>query len=484
MAPLRRAGLACASLVILLAGCTGTPRQDTAHIDGLITARGGQVPAWQATEADAARVSEMLREPLTLQRAVDLAFLRNPQIRATYAEIGIAQADLLEASRPRNPRVGYVSLEERGSGASQVTRSVSLGFADLLLLPSRARMARAEMERSRERVGSALLGLEAQVKTAWFEHVGALQVAEMRRAVSAAAAASAEFAQRLRDAGNLPEKQLALEVAAATEARVAASRARADAVRSRASLAGLLGVSLRESWEVPKQLPALPPSAVAQDDLRGPTDASRVGIERQREIVDNALATRLDVSAARREVDVFSGALGLTRRWRWLGDVEVGYERESETDGARLRGPSLAVEVPIFNQNQSGVLRAQSELEAAQARLSALELSVSNDVAAGLDRLESAREIAEAYRTALIPQRETIVARTQEEANYMLAGTFELIQARREEFDAYQEYLEAVRDYWTARTELRRLAGGALPGDEMQPESTVGVDAVLEGAQP
>jgi cobalt-zinc-cadmium efflux system outer membrane protein len=474
MAPLQRAGLACASLVILLAGCAGTPRRDTARIDELITARGGSIPTWSATDADAARVSELLREPLTLQRAVDLAFLRNAQIRATYAEIGIAEADLLEASRPRNPRIGYVSLEEQGSGAKQITRSISLGFADLLLLPSRARLARGEMERSRELVGSALLELEAQVKTAWFEHVGALQVAEMRRAVSEAAAASSEYAQRLRDAGNLPAKALALEMAAATEARVAASRARAEAVRTRATLAGLLGVSLRESWQVPKQLPA-PLAAMT---------ARPAGGDWQQKIVDGALATRLDVSAARREVDTLSGALGLTRRWRWLGDIEVGYERESETDGARLRGPSLAIELPIFNQNQSGVLRARSELEAAQARLSALELSVRNDVAAGLDHLASASEIAEAYRTALIPQRETIVARTQEEANYMLAGTFELIQARREEFDAYQEYLEAVRDYWTARTELRRLAGGALPGDEMQPESTVGVDAVLEGAQP
>jgi cobalt-zinc-cadmium efflux system outer membrane protein len=467
MASLRRAGLACVGLAILLAGCAGAPRPDTARIDELITARGGQVPAWSATDADAARVSEMLREPLTLERAVDLAFLRNPRIRATYAEIGVAEADLLQASRPGNPRLGYVSLEEKGSGASQITRSVSLGFADLLLLPSRARLARAELERSRELVGAALLELEAQVQAGWFRHVSALQVAEMRQLASEAAAASAEFAQKLRDAGNLPAKELALEVAAATEARVAASRARAEVVKSRAALAGLLGVSLRESWQVVRQLPAPPASEVQQDGL-----------------ADEALKTRLDVAAARREIEVLSGALGLTRRWRWLGEVRVGYERESETSGARLRGPSLDVELPIFNQNQSGVVRAEAELEAAQARLSTLELSVRNEVAAGLDRLEAAREIAEAYRTSLIPQREAIVARTQEETNYMLAGTFELIQASREEFDAYQEYLEAVRDYWTERTELRRLAGGALPGDEMQTESTVGVDTVFQGVQP
>lgn len=461
-------GLACASLGVLLAGCAGVPPQrGTAEIDKLIAARGGAVPAWPDRQPAQTGASEALREPLTLGRAVELAFVRNPQIRATYAELGVAESDVLAASRPRNPRLGYVSLDEQGSGASQITRSVSLGFTDLLLLPARTRLADAELHRSRERIGAALLELESQVQTAWFEYVTAQQVAQMRETVAVAAETSAKFAQRLRDAGNLPAKALALELAAATEARVAASRSRADAVRARAALAGLLGVSLRESWDVPKTLPAPLAEKIAEEG-----------------VAERALQTRLDVSAARREVDVLSGALGLTRRWRWLGNVEVGYERESETDGSRLRGPSLSVEVPVFNQNRASVLRAQSRLEAARARLESLELGVRNEVAAGLDRLETTQAIAEAYRTALVPQREAIVARTQEEANYMLVGTFELIQARRAEFDAYQEYLEAVRDYWTARVDLRRAVGGALPGDETPHRDTIGTSPQLLRGQP
>jgi outer membrane protein, heavy metal efflux system len=461
-------GLACASLGVLLAGCAGAPPQrGTAEVDKLIAARGGTTPDWPAPERDTAEVSERLRDPLTLEGAVELAFLRNPQIRATYAELGIAESEVLHASRPRNPRIGYVSLDPEGGGASQITRSVSLGFADLLLLPARTRLARAELERARERIGADLLDLESHVETAWFEYVTAQQVTQMREVVASSADASAKFAQRLHDAGTLPAKALVLELAAATEARVAASRARADSIRARAALAGLLGVSLRESWEVPKALPAPLAAKIPEEG-----------------VVERALETRLDVSAARREVHVLSGALGLTRRWRWLGGVDVGYVHESETDGSRLRGPSLSVEVPIFDQNQSSVLRAQSQLEASRARLQSLELSVRNDVAVGLDRLETTHEIAEAYRTALVPQREAIVARTQEEANYMLVGTFELLQARRAEFDAYQEYLEAVRDCWAARIDLRRAVGGALPGDEQLPDSTLGIDAVLEGAQP
>ena len=47
----------------------------------------------------------------------------------------------------------------------------------------------------------------------------------------------------------------------------------------------------------------------------------------------------------------------------------------------------------------------------------------------------------------------------------MLVGVFELLQARRAQLDASQAYLEAVRDYWIARSELKRAVGGKLPDE-------------------
>ena len=47
----------------------------------------------------------------------------------------------------------------------------------------------------------------------------------------------------------------------------------------------------------------------------------------------------------------------------------------------------------------------------------------------------------------------------------MLADAFEALQAKREQYDAYGEYIEAVRDYWLARVALRLALGGALPDD-------------------
>jgi cobalt-zinc-cadmium efflux system outer membrane protein len=491
-------GLAVLASAAVLSGCATVPPQRGAEgVNALVTARGERGVTWPAErgagpESQQSAGSEQLAGgvmpetgPLSRADAVRYAFMHNPRVQQLYAELGIASANVLEAGRFANPRFGYVSLAPEGGGLSQITRSVSLDFTNALLLPSRARLARGEFERTRELVADALLALATRVEAAWYAAVSARQVAELRELAASAGEASGEMARRLYEAGNVSPKALALEQATSTEQRVAAARAKADAVRARTALAEAMGVSARHGWAVPARLPA-----IANDSSNDPgndTAGDKRAVTGEAALVKQAQTLRLDLSAARHAVATSEDLARVTRRWRWVGDVEGGYEWESDTDGSRLRGPSLSLGLPIFNQNQGGVLRADARAEAARARLAEMETRVRNDVARGLDRMAAAREVARAYRTALLPQHEAVVNRTQEEHNYMLVGVFELLQAKRAQLDAYQAYLEAVRDYWVARAELRRAVGGNLPGDESIGTSdplTPGFDELLAPPSP
>jgi hypothetical protein len=53
------------------------------------------------------------------------------------------------------------------------------------------------------------------------------------------------------------------------------------------------------------------------------------------------------------------------------------------------------------------------------------------------------------------------------------------VQAKLAEYDAYQAYLEAVRDYWLARVELARAVGQRLPSDAGIGERTPSVQDIL-----
>ncbi len=115
----------------------------------------------------------------------------------------------------------------------------------------------------------------------------------------------------------------------------------------------------------------------------------------------------------------------------------------------------------------------------ALARLREAELGIENTIRTNANAVRAHGEAVGIYRNSLIPQRETVLARSQQEQNFMLIGVFELIQAKAKEYDAYQGYLEAVRDYWQARVELTRSVGERLPSDKSKKENTPSVEDIL-----
>jgi cobalt-zinc-cadmium efflux system outer membrane protein len=441
--------IAVVTAVLGVTGCAVAPLQEATEATTERLQARADVPLAWPPDGTPAEAAPELREPLTLPAALALAFTRNPDIRRQYARLGIAHGDLRDAARISNPKLTLEWLSPSGGGRDQETQGISASFADLLLLPARRRLSAAEFRRVELAVGAALVSLARDVEMAWFEQVGALQVAAMRSAVAEAAAQETALASRYFEAGNISPLQLDRQRTTAARAQVDALRARSDAAASRARLANLLALSEAGNWRTVDRLDAPPESTFSAEDL-----AAR------------ALSQRLDLASVREEAAMLEDSLGVTRAWRLLGSTNVGYERERETDGSTLRGPTLSLELPIFNQGQGDVARAEARLLDARARTDALTLGVKNDVTAGTRRLALARDVSERYRLEWLPAASSAVEHQQARFNYMLVGAFDLIQAKRDQYDAWQGYFESVRDYWIARAALRAATGGSLPGDD------------------
>lgn len=455
---------------VSLNGCTSlAPRASDQDINALLTARQGPTVAWSAANQPAAErqaIDQWLAAPMTAESAVRVAMLRSPRLQQEYARLGLARAEVLEAVQIGNPRLSLSRQTlDPGAGVNRVA-GLSLPLADLLVLPMRARLARAEYERAQLEIAGAVLGVAAEVEAAWYRYVGAQQVADLRAAVADGADASAELAQRFFDAGNISELQLKQEQAAASEARIDAVAARAEAGRARLALNTLIGLSGDEAeWATSDRLPV----PVDSEDDPG-------------QLADLARTSNLELLAARQQADILADALGITRRLGWLGSSEIGYEREEDASGERLRGPTLDLELPIFNQGQAKVARAEALLAEARARVALAELGIDNAIRLGAQEVHALRQVVAIHRDALIPQRERIVEHSQQEQNFMLIGVFELIQAKVREYDAYEGYLVAVRDYWLARVELMRAVGQRLPSDASIGERTPSVREILTPA--
>jgi cobalt-zinc-cadmium efflux system outer membrane protein len=78
-------------------------------------------------------------------------------------------------------------------------------------------------------------------------------------------------------------------------------------------------------------------------------------------------------------------------------------------------------------------------------------------------RLEGAEDRARYSRDVVLPLRERIVRETQLQYNAMQVGVFELLRAREQQIQAAISYVDALLDYWLARTALEQLLSGRMP---------------------
>jgi cobalt-zinc-cadmium efflux system outer membrane protein len=436
------------------AGCASTsPRPAFEQVSKLVEERGSKPLHWdQGTPADAqvkAHVRDLLRGTLTPEGAVEVALLRNQGLVATYEELGIGQADLVQAGLLRNPTFGARVRFPTGTGFTDTEFSVAEDFLGIFTLPLRKRLAATQLDASKARVGSAVLDLTAEVRGAFVGLQAAQATAKVRQLVFDAQQAAAELRRRQYAAGNVGDLELAQEEAFYQQAKLDIARAETLVLEQRERVNRLLGLWGEEStsWKVADELPVLPAAEPALEHVES-----------------LAVARRLDLAAAHSEALALEQAASAAGITRFFPAVEVGVSTERDAEGRRVTGPSVALEVPLFDQGQARTARLAAQVRQARAREAELAVNVRAEVRALRTRLLATRGVVEHYRTVLLPLRERVVQHAQLRYNAMLLGVFQLLLARREQMDAYRDYLDSVRDYWTARADLERAAGGSLTG--------------------
>ncbi len=438
-------GLAAFAALTSAACVPAAAHRGAGGVAALIAGRTGASAAWFPTDASATLLAPIPNGPLTQDSVVRLAILRSPQIRATLAEVGVATADLWQASTLPNPVLDALYAFPT-SGIAASSASVGFSIVRALQVPLRRRVAAAELTSTELRVADVVLRVMLDAQRAYVTVQHAQQLVELRRTAASAAEAAATAATALRAAGNVPALLQASEEAAAAESAVSVTDAEGAVIGARAELARLLGAGVSDSaWTVPSRL--------------ADPDAADWPLA----VVDSlALARRLDVAAARESASAAAAALGLSTNFRFLADGTIGATIEREPDG-RFAGPSAGVPLPLFDRGGASVARAAAVLRQRVGGHDALVVNVHAEVRTRLAQMHSARQRALQLRTVVLPLRERVLAETQRHVNAMDLSIFTLLQAKQAAIEAGRMYLDALRDYWIARAELERAAGGSLP---------------------
>jgi cobalt-zinc-cadmium efflux system outer membrane protein len=432
-------------------------------VSSTVQQRLGQRVVWnQGTEGDKAAekaVQALMRQPLGVEEAVQIALLNNTGLQATYEELGVAQAEVVQAGLLKNPMLSF-DIRFPGRPHYPMDVDIEAEFVDLLLMPLRKKLAGAGFEEAKLRVTAEVIRLALETREAFYRLQGGMEGVEIRQKMAATQEAAAYAAERLHDAGNMTAPDLARWQAQRDQASLDLAAAQAQVEQQRAALGILMGTHVgQEDWRV---LPGLAAAPKQEEDVKA--------------LEARAVKERLDLAVARKQVEIAARTQGYGAYWMWNGaTLGVSYVREPDVAGTL--GPAIKVPLPIFDQGQTQAARLSAELREAEGRYASAEALARGEVAMAYAGMTAALAQTHLYHAVVLPEKEKMVQEMKLRYDGMVVSVFDLLAAKEEELEAEMGQTNALRDYWLARTALQRAVGGRLEADKTLAPTTQAAQA-------
>jgi len=458
----------------LLGGCASTQvRENFGSAQDFTRERLGVEVRWldtdEARREAQTEVDALLQKPLSADDAVRIALAYSPSLQAMLFASAASSASAAQSARLPNPIFTFERLvrNEGGIRELEINRMLAISVFDLFLLPSRLRAAGFAQQQARLKLTGDVVQTALDARQAWVRAVGAQQSLQYSEQVKRAADASSELARRMQQVGNFSKLQRAREQAFAADAVAQLARARQTALGAREGLIRALGLNDAQGRELqlPERLPDLPPS---------PVDEATA--------LQSAIDQRLDVSAARAELEFSAHEQGLTQITSVINGFDIAGVYDSETGKAPKKGYELEIALPIFDFGDALRTGAQARYMAQLNRTAQLAVNATSEVRQSYGAYRTAYDIARHYRDEIVPLRKVIADENVLRYNGMLIGVFELLADAREQIGSVVQAVDAHRDFWLADAALKgaiigKPVGKLLSAVEMEATPSAGATA-------
>lgn len=409
---------------------------------------------WPRSDAEtaksAAAVDHLLSRPLGPEDAVQVALLNNRDLRASFEDLKISEADLVQAGRVANPRFDFAHAS--ADGQFDVVETLSFNVLSLLAIPYARDVEKQRFAQTQSAVFLGVAQLAAQTREAYFDAVAAHQSLEYRSQVSAAAATGSVLAQRMRAAGNWNSIDQAHEQVFYAEATRALTRAQLADAAARETLTSLLG--LADATE-----PATLQLAATLPDLPA-------GIEELPDIERTVLQNRIDLKMMRQNVDALARRLKLVRATRFVNVLDIGptWVKQGPSNAPHESGYAITLEVPIFDDGGARLQKSDALYVQAVERFAQAAIDARSQVRQAYAAYKASFELARQQRDVVLPLRKSVSEQNLLRYNASLISIFELLADAREQVSSVDAYITDLRDFWRAKSRLdAALLGSATP---------------------
>lgn len=387
-----------------------------------------------------------LADGLDLKTALVLTLQNNKELQADLMEIGLAQADLVQAGLLANPTLDLAIRFPGDSTGNLIDALLGLELLQLWQIPIRERAAEFELQATVAEIARAASGYLRTTRSSYLEwqlqeHLGRLQEKRVQLAQEQWVAQGELVEQGMAEGASVEQARL----------RVMQERNQADALTfQREAAAQTMGraLSLRFSME---DIPLLDPWPVPEtwDGARG-------------DLITAALETRLDLRALAWKVEALEAELDLRSRERF-GALSAGPAFEDPGSGETSIGPGISWTIPLFDRNQAGIAKAQFALEQARLQWEGAQARAAQDVRSAWSRMVEAGQRRTRLLDEILPLAQSMESRLRDAVGLGAASLQDLRAAQAETLAVLMELLRVDKDLLEAQMELEWATGGPLP---------------------
>ena len=394
---------------------------------------------------------------VSLQSLEELALQNNPTLVQAGAQVRISSGKAFQAGLKPNPQVGYVADQIGAEGTAGEMQGMF--FEQEIVTGGKLQLSREkyiqETRQAEIQVAAQRCRILYGVRLAYYE---ALAASERLKVQENLFANANEISATLNELVNVGQANSADVLQAKIESRrssanIASAKRRAQG--SYEALSAMIGVPNLEITSLDGKLDV-------QSSEKLDREAS----------LNNVLQCSPDIRFARAEVRRDEIALARERREpipNVLVRGETGYNFETENTVA---GVEVGLNVPLFDRNQGTIQQARGEVTRAQAEVARLELTLRRRFAEVFADYEASYETARTYRDELLPEAEKVESLYAESFKQRRAAWPQVLDAQRQYYRLYEEYLTSVLETRRAETQITFLL--VEDGLAQPPEPTPG----------
>lgn len=393
----------------------------------------------------AANLAGAEQRTLTIEEAIRIAHLNNPDVRTLAATVEASKARLAGASAwlQTNPGLTVTAGPRSSPAGRSLDHSVQVlqQFEIAGQRGARIDASQAALESTEAQANALRSETTARVRAAFARALAAEQRAALAaEALTLAQQGSGAAEERFRaGAAALLEVNTArVELGRAVRAQGEAQRSRAEGF---AELHLLLGVDPLDELTLHGDPSAQEPMAEVDELMR------------------EALEKRGEVRAAQRGLDAARAEARLASREAIPSPrIGISYAREEESETTIVQGV-VAIDLPFFNRNKAGRGAAAARVSQLETAVQATDRRIRQEVVTALARVRAARASADGYAGDVVDAMQGNMELITESYRAGKIDFLQLLLIRRQTIEARREHIDVLEELSAARAQLGRALG-------------------------